>query len=444
MVKNLSPHNRVHVVLVPGFGGFDALGQLEYYAGVTPQFSTWKRAGGQRRERAVLHYFDNFPTAAVVTRATRLRDYLAKRMARGEFLPGDSLALVGHSTGGLDIRCMLWELARSLDRTYAVDRTTVLAKTILELVRHVVFLSVPQWGTNIANWVREYELARALVIAEMRASVVASQAPLADKIQEWISSCAAAATKVNLVYAIRDALDEAEARPSNDPTRTALAQEAASEIALWLRHIATDFSAIDDLSSQHPEGKDASPAHFDSRKRAREIASWKKFRITTRSYATVGRRLFGFHEGRPAPRWDLVNLSTYPEYTPEAGQNGHTDIVYRYCYRACAGGPFRYPDPNNVPVPRPFAVATQRPRPIELWDNDGIVNTASMLWPDGERTLLVEGDHMDIVGHYELVHALRDESTRKYQAYDLLKSDSGFHAAAFQQVWNDVFDSCIS
>ncbi len=29
---------------------------------------------------------------------------------------------------------------------------------------------------------------------------------------------------------------------------------------------------------------------------------------------------------------------------------------------------------------------------------------------------------------------------RKYQAYDLLKSDSGFHLDAFQQVWNDVFD----
>lgn len=35
----------------------------------------------------VLHYFDNLPTAAVVTRAQRLRNYLAKRMARGEIRP---------------------------------------------------------------------------------------------------------------------------------------------------------------------------------------------------------------------------------------------------------------------------------------------------------------------------------------------------------------------
>ena len=42
------------------------------------------------------------------------------------------------------------------------------------------------------------------------------------------------------------------------------------------------------------------------------------------------------------------------------------------------------------------------PEPIELWDNDGIVNTASMLWPKGE-TVLVPADHLDIVGHYKLV-----------------------------------------
>ena len=443
MVRKLSPHNRVHLVLIPGFAGFDALGQLEYYAGVTPQFADWKKTGGQRREHAVLHYFDNFPTAAVATRASRLRDYLAKRIARGEFLPGDALALVGHSTGGLDIRYLLWELAHSPDKNHAVDRTTVQAKNILDFIQRVVFLSVPQLGTNIANWVREYALARTLVVAELRASVAASQVPLVDKIQECIASFAAG-TKVNLVYALRDTLDEAETRLCQDPTQTALAQEAASEVALWLRHIATDFSAIDDLSSEHPGGNNASPAHFDSGTRAQEISNWKKFGIKTRSYATVGRRPFRFEEGHPAPRLDLLNPYTYSEFTPRAGRNGHTDIVYRFCYRACAGGPFQYPDPENVPAPRPFALATHLPRPIELWDNDGIVNTASMLWPDGERTLLVEGDHMDIVGHYKLVRAPGDESMRKYQAYDLLKSDSGFHPGTFQQVWNDVFDFCIS
>ena len=74
MTGNGSPqHKRFHTVLIPGFGGFDALGQVEYYAGITPLFQEWK-AG---RADVVLHYFDNFPSAAVVTRGTRLRRYLA-------------------------------------------------------------------------------------------------------------------------------------------------------------------------------------------------------------------------------------------------------------------------------------------------------------------------------------------------------------------------------
>ena len=72
---------RVHMVLIPGFGGFDALGNVEYYSGITRQFQI------HDDKSAVLHYFDNLPTAAVVTRAARLRAFLAKRIARGEILP---------------------------------------------------------------------------------------------------------------------------------------------------------------------------------------------------------------------------------------------------------------------------------------------------------------------------------------------------------------------
>jgi hypothetical protein len=138
--KRTSVNSRIHVVLVPGFAGFDALGQLEYYAGVTPQFRHWKERGATDREHVVLHYFDNFPTAAVITRARRLRDYVAKRIARGEFLPGDSVALVGHSTGRLDIRRLLWdlddEIKKNADTHYSVDGThdspfTVTAQALL-------------------------------------------------------------------------------------------------------------------------------------------------------------------------------------------------------------------------------------------------------------------------------------------------------------------------
>ena len=47
-------NRRSHIVLIPGFAGFDALGQLEYYGGITPVFGPW-RSGNE-----VLRYFDNF------------------------------------------------------------------------------------------------------------------------------------------------------------------------------------------------------------------------------------------------------------------------------------------------------------------------------------------------------------------------------------------------
>ena len=40
--NNSAPATRCHIVLVPGFGGFDALGQVEYYAGITRLFQQWK------------------------------------------------------------------------------------------------------------------------------------------------------------------------------------------------------------------------------------------------------------------------------------------------------------------------------------------------------------------------------------------------------------------
>ena len=75
-----------------------------------------------------------------------------------------------------------------------------------------------------------------------------------------------------------------------------------------------------------------------------------------------------------------------------------------------------------------------------MWDNDGIVNTLSMLWPKGEN-VLVPGDHMDIVGQYKPIAADRGGG-RKYRAYDLLKSESGFSDKIFREVWHEIFAFC--
>ena len=288
------PCRRCHIVLVPGFGGFDALGRVEYYAGITRLFQNWKKAHGSLP--VVLHYFDNLPTAAVVTRATRLRNYLAKRMARGEILESDKIVLVGHSTGGLDIRQLVCYLHDPKKRRIPVDGgLSVDAHKIRNCLDGVVFLSVPHWGTNVADWLCSHPILRKTAIADLRAAFAGSQIYLLDQIEAGIADSAATLTGAELLLALRDALTEANDYLSGpDPTQIAAAQETASDLELYFREMATDFRVINDLTSEPYEGE-KSPAHFTDEEREKELESWKEPRpIRTLSYATVGGRPFHF------------------------------------------------------------------------------------------------------------------------------------------------------
>ena len=496
---------RIHIVLVPGFAGFDVLGQLDYYADLTPLFRQWI-AGAANGAHPVLHYFDNLPTAGVATRAARLRKYLTKRIARGEFQRGDRLALVGHSTGGLDIRQLVWGLTQRPEEEFPVDgavgsASPVRARDLLDMLQRIVFLSVPQWGTNIANWVSSHRVARRALIEFLWQAVGASQTPLADRLERGTAGLAAAVGRSNLpvevrraltqlaaeasqwgtslaewmttrgpvrraliadlrssitrrqapvadllggpvrsdlILAIRDAVNELNVAATDDPERTAEAHEAASEVELWFRHMAWDFAAIDDLAAAPKPGGET-PARFDLEARQREIQSWKYFKIETRSYATLGRRPFKFQHARRAPEWKLLRSShsAGPELNPDAWAN--TDAIYRMCYRACAGGPFA--TPNGDGTASATLLDSSEREEIEVWDNDGIVNTASMLWPDGPATRLVRADHGDIIGHYRRVEAVQP-SARQFHTYDLLRSSSGFGEPEFKKVWTEVFEFC--
>jgi len=438
-----SSYKRYHIVLIPGFGGFDALGQVEYYAGITDVFQHWKAD-----RPVVLHYFDNLPTAAVVTRAERLRYYLAKRYARGEILKDDEVALVGHSTGGLDIRQLVFDLHNHSGRVSVDGGHDVSLRAIRRCVRRVVFLSVPHWGTNIANWVHAWpEWLRKMLIADVRAAVMGgSRAYLIDQLEQWLAGGFADYTGAELFLTIQDALTEAnENYGEPSPQRTAAAHEAASELGLYWRHMYSDFHVINDLMSQPPKHGPPSPAHFDQDRREQELHLWDHLAIKCLSYVTIGSRPFRFDPGCPAPVFNLVNPFSDLEVLKDGELSEGTDVVYRFCYRACAGGPFQYPmmaQPGTVTKcldgsPPPF---------IELWDNDGIVNTASMLWPRGDN-VLVAGDHLDIVGHYKLVEA-DSGGGRKYRSYDALKSVSPFSNKkssdkVFKQIWNDIFEFCV-
>jgi hypothetical protein len=436
---------RTHIVLVPGFGGFDALGQIEYYAGVTPVFDEWVQAAapGSAASRATLRYFDNLPTAAVTTRAQALRAYLEKRLARREFQPGDRIALVGHSTGGLDIRQLLRDLQpertagpRFIDGD-ANAAVSVHAEALLSNIQRLGFLSVPQRGTNIAQCVEAYERDVLGSIRLLAAAVAAAHARPLAPFERWLGLFNPRDVP-EVLLAARDALLETlEPGGRRDGYAAALARQAYEELSSYLGNASSDFFAIPDLA---PLGPSSTPARYDETAREEEKAAWAARGVRTRSFATIGRPPFD-RPPKVSAAGAVRDRAGLLAELAHVDREHRTDATYRFSYAACASGPFRA-DPSSDSVRDGGGI-----RKIEPWENDGIVNTASMLWPDGPETTLVHADHADIIGHYRLSPAVSPEqllSGRVNHTYDIFKSSSGFDERVFKAVWKDLFDFCVS
>ena len=440
---------RIHAVLVPGFAGFDALGQIEYYANVTSRFHAFLERAGRQDVGFTLHYFDSYPTASVETRAGRLAAYLAKRVARGEFQEDDEVALVGHSTGGLDIRRLVWDLATEPGLKFEVDalphKATPGGERIRRLIKRVVFLSVPHRGTRIADWVWHHACGRAAVVDGLRVSVEAARAHRLGRLEEGAARSLASRLGADLFCAVEDALHEAQPRHFRRALEKADARAAASDLALWLRQISSDFAVIDDLTWRRSGGS-SSPAHFDDRVRGRERELWRRHRIAATSFATIS--------PRPAclPPPDEARDPLDPRVLRACtGRNG-PDVTYCVCYAACQGpksadrspkeavalGTLRFLSSEDEERIRSWAPRSR----IEPSHNDGVVNTVSMLSPPAGDSILVAADHMDIVGHFERIPHARRVAGR-HRSYDLLASMSGFGAAAFCEVWDGIFDFCF-
>lgn len=422
---------RHHIVLVPGFAGFDALGQIEYYAGTTEAFGRWRNSSDEaaraRADRATLHYFDNEPSASVAARATRLRSYLAKRLVRNEIQAGDSISLVGHSTGGLDIRRMVSDLTHAPDQALIVDAVAPLNRELLKMIGQVVFLSTPHYGTNLADFVDRVGLsalsrtglrAVKLGMAVTRALPAKLSQPLLDLIglgAHWKPAYLDLDALLALLDTYREADEDAFPKVSSD---AADARQAHAQFELWVDHMIADFQVVNDLKTAKDEKttradpRDAWPAH-----------------IATRSYATIG--------GNPGD-----------------GASADTDLLYKLLYRIGRSGPFRAHSAaaSAASVSERWFERPSRSMPLDDKSNDGVVNTLSMFFDGGGETFLVAADHGDVIGHYQRVHAemsagsaRRNEDRpghRRYASYDFFKSNSGFKEYHFNKLWAEIFDFC--
>lgn len=393
--------SRSHFILVPGFAGFDALGALHYYEGVTDVLRE-ARGGGARR--AAVHEFANLPTAGVLTRAMALREWVYALVQQGVIRADDGacdhLHLVGHSTGGLDLRTFIEILKGEAEEGQGDHHT---ACEVLACMRSVQFIATPHYGTGLASQ-------RALVTAlpfiargayeTLRATRETPLSAVARVFQPGANR-----VEKGWLQAIVDTVAGFDAPLPPNPTaeerlRGARARESYFSSLRWLRHMATDTTVIDDLQPQRMPAHPSSPLE--------ECASFFRARgVAFRSYVTVA------------------------QPHPEAPAHD----VFRVFHGLIASSP--HPTWGSVLVPR---LDDDRPMRVNPRDNDGIVSSVSMIWPSVNESVALEADHGDVMGHYVRSSLEPSSGFPARSRYDLLRSSPSFVKEDFAHLWSNVRD----
>lgn len=377
---------RHHMILVPGFGGFDALGELLYYSKVLDVL--------REKESPCVHFFPNLPMASVAARAEALVVWVGKRVERGIIQGDDQIHLVGHSTGGLDIRQMLAMLVET-------NRTE-----ILEHVRSVQCISTPHRGTNLARWVGWLgPLFRCGATGAVRSMHCLGSHGTGALGRALRCLCRRGATP-DWGDALIDALSDT-CQCGTTGYKAAEARETYYHLLQWVENMARDTGAISDLMPPRVCGCSResmqTPTQWPDDHRDRMLHALLTRDVRVRSIATVA-------QSRSSSCCDWLETFTF------------LHKVIGTC-------------PPDSLSPSPYSgkltiLGTDVERSVGRADNDGIVNTVSMIWPNENETRLVEADHGDIIGHYPQVES--------EGSYDLLRSQPTFSKERFEDVWARV------
>ena len=363
-----------HVVLVPGFFGFGALGKLNYFSGVSEALSASFRRRGLDADVVEVA---TLPTASIRHRAARVLERLAEVAAADD----GPLHVIAHSTGGLDARLAI---APTASLPTSVDFK------LYDRIRTLVTVSTPHFGTPLASFFGSamgYPLLRviaSLCIAALERGRLPLDAAiragkLLVRLDDWLGFHSTLA-------------DEIYTHVLDDFT-----EDRRREVTAFLEGVSHDQSLVFQLT---PAGCDLLNA-----------CTADPTGIRYGSVVTRGRR---------------PSLATFVRH----GVNPYTHYLYALysaLHRIAGTGSGRF---------FPYPVEAQRP-PLERAygevpshrDSDGIVPTLSQVW--GEVIHAAHADHLDVVGHFGGRHDGRIES-------DWLPSGSGFDAKAFAELWGSV------
>jgi triacylglycerol esterase/lipase EstA (alpha/beta hydrolase family) len=365
-----------HVYLVPGFFGFANLGDLKYFGHVREFL-----LGAFARRGLALHVdvVATRPTASLPRRAERVLATIAHTLHDGT----GPVHLVGHSSGGLDVRLLL-SPGVALPTDLDVERW-------VQQVHTVVTVATPHHGTPLAGFFTSLLGRQALRVLSLSTIYLLRFGSL--PITALVELGAAFARVDGLVGLNSALLDQLYEQLLSD-----FSPERRRAIAAFFREVEGDQALLTQLT---PESMQV----FDACVRLRPG-------VRTGSVVTRARQ--------PSLRTTIaVGLDP-------AGQA--TNVLYRALHRLA-----RLP-PDRVPALEDAQANVLRTAFTTLPDaaaNDGVVPTRSQAW--GEVIAAVEADHLDVVGHY-------GDSEHVPPHIDWITTGSACTTARFEALWTAVVD----
>jgi len=358
---------RHHIVLVPGLFGFARLGGFDYFTHVEEALASRFLERGADCEFVLV---SSPPTGSIVHRTQVLMDAIQKACADD----AGAIHLVGHSTGGLDVRLLAspttWpDLPEWFDR-----------------VRTVTSISTPHYGTPLAYFFTTMAGTRLLEALSLLTymTLQAGGPPL---------------TALTPLIASISRIDEALGIESKILEKTIelllsfLGEEGQTEVREWFDGIRSDQGAIIQLT---PESMDIFNAGVEDNPNVR--------------YGSVVTRM-----PPPGPVRLLKNL--------RSPINALSAAVFSTLYVGAGRTSKVYPPPGPAPEVREY-LEQKLGHEIDNTLNDGLVPTTSMIW--GDVLWAGTADHLDVLGHF---HGDRDSSHT-----DWLVSGAGFREDDFDEV----------
>ncbi len=367
--------SRVHVYLVPGFFGFANLGELRYFAHVREFLRGALRSHGLEAE---IHDVRTLPTASLRTRAARVLETMAATLP----VRSGRAHLVGHSSGGLDVRLLM---APGVSLAGRVD-----VERFAHRVESVVTVATPHHGTPVASFFASL---------------------LGQRLLQLLS--------LGTIHALR----------FGRMPITVVLRLGAVFVRLD-RHLGVNSALLDQLFGQLLA--DFSPG----RRRAigRLFGEVQKDQALLTQLTPEGMDVFNaVTRDRSGVRYGSVVTCARPPgvgSTLAAGLDPSaqaTHAVYQALYRIAAGtAPERRP-----PLTRHQARILERAYGAlpGLDASDGVVPTLSQAW--GEILHAVSADHLDVVGHFH-------DPAHVPPHFDWLATGTGFDRAGFEALWAAV------